>query len=334
MSGYREYDDDLYHRDPFSRKRDLAREVFHDEFSARERAFRQEMDMRLPPLGPDDPYYRRREDLRFSDPMFEPPLTSPPLDRPRPVDHFDDALPPRPGLDSMRIGSVIVFPPKTPKFPLKASEAPSRTLYVGSLPRNTTKLHLEDLFSRYGQIEYVRINYNYAHIQFQEKAGLLKALDLDGAHIKVGPSNTPDDCGPIVVEFSIRHHDAESDKQDSTSTSKDSDLISYSVTNASSLPGLLYKETKFKVAANSLKAWFEQGHCTSNTAYSFYNLLTSTNTCTRRAKKQLKEKEDELQKVLKKHKETLDNMSEDCTLSICVENYSMKRQCIKPIILY
>ena len=327
MSGpYRDYDDDLYPRDPFSRKRDLAREVFHEEFSARERAFRQEMDMRLPPLGPDDPYFRRREDIdprdplargmHFPDPMYEPPLTSPkdhllPLDRPGPVDHFGEGLPPRPGLDSMRIGSVLVFPPKKTKFPLKATEAPSRTLYVGSLPRNTTKHHLEDLFSRYGRVDYVRTNFNYAHIQFAEKTGLLKALDLDGAHIQVGPTNTPDDYGQIVVEFSIRHHDTESEKE------KEPELVPYSVTNASGLPGLLYKETKFKVAAKSLKGWFEQGHCTSNTAYSFYNLLTSTNTCTRRAKKQLTEKEDELKKLLKKHKESMNNMGQDCELRIC-----------------
>ena len=307
--------DVLYPKDPFP----------HDEFSC---PSRQNIDMRLPVLRPLIPHYHQGENLvrlpfgqPFSGPVF-PLLPSPkdhllPLDRPGLVNHFGEGLPPRAGLDSMRIGSVLVFPPKKTKFPLKATEAPSRTLYVGSLPRNTTKHHLKDLFSRYGQIDYLRISYNYAHIQFTEKTGLLRALDLDGAYIQVGPTKTPDDYGPIIVQFSIRHHDTELKNQEGNSTDEDSILIPYSATNAFSLPGLLYKDVKFKKAAKSLKAWFEQGHCTSSTANTFYSLLTSTNMCTYRAKKQLKEKVDELKKDIEKYKEVLDKVGQNCECLIC-----------------
>lgn len=326
MSSYRDYDDDPYPRDSYPRKRTLAQDVFRDEFSARERVYRNELRPGPPPPGPDDSYYRRMDerDAReligrgppFGEPAFEPPLLSPkdsllPLDHPLP---FEELLPPggeRLGHEGRRFGSVIVFPPKVPRFPVDLNEPPSRTLYVGTLPRNTTKHHLEDLFSPFGQIEYIHLNNKFAHIQFElrDKNGLMRALDLDGSYINVGPSNSPEDYGPIVVQFSVRKQDSESE---SSQEHRPIELMRYTGINAANLASSLYKKSKFLVAAKSLKSWFDQGQCSSASANTFYTLLTSTNTCTRRAKKTLKDKGEELKSTLWKHKKELDDMKNDC----------------------
>ncbi|XP_064394133.1 ecto-NOX disulfide-thiol exchanger 1-like isoform X1 [Halichondria panicea] len=326
MSSYRDYDDDPYPRDSYPRKRTLAQDVFRDEFSARERVYRNELRPGPPPPGPGDSYYRRMDerDAReligrgppFGEPAFEPPLLSPkdsllPLDHPLP---FEELLPPggeRLGHEGRRFGSVIVFPPKVPRFPVDLNEPPSRTLYVGTLPRNTTKHHLEDLFSPFGQIEYIHLNNKFAHIQFElrDKNGLMRALDLDGSYINVGPSNSPEDYGPIVVQFSVRKQDSESE---SSQEHRPIELMRYTGINAANLASSLYKKSKFLVAAKSLKSWFDQGQCSSASANTFYTLLTSTNTCTRRAKKTLKDKGEELKSTLWKHKKELDDMKNDC----------------------
>ena len=317
-----EYDHDNYGRDHFRRERDLAHEVFFDELASRERTYR---DLRpdYPPYGPEDPYYRRMDEVdareliprgpsRFVDPILDPPI--PPRDRSLMMDPLPpmDPLSPREFRgEEKRFGPAFIVPPLPGSEPRKQkvyTEAPSNTLYVGGIPPNTTEQHLDDVFKKYGAIVSIRIRRNYAHIQFRSESlsGVIRALELDGSYIRVGPTTLKNDYGKIQVAFSIRR-ESETNKQET----EDQDLP-YNSVCVSTVSSDLHKEEKFSSAVKNLTTWLEQGQCTSSTSNTFFGLVSSVNTCARRLKKKVKDKEDELQGLLKKHRERVDGLDKEC----------------------
>lgn len=326
-----EYDRDNYGRDPFPRERDLAHEIFLDELASRERTYR---DLRpgYPPYGPEDPYYRRMDDVdarellsrgpsRFVDSIHDPP--NPPRDRHLLMELRDRPLPRDPLSprefrgEEKRFGRAFIVPPHPgseswPKTKTVYTEAPSDTLYVGSIPPNTTEQDLVDVFKKYGDIVSIRIRRNFAHIQFgnENPSSLISALELNGHYIRVGPTTSKNDYGKIQVQFSVRRENETSSK-----TETEEQQLPYNSVCVSTLSSDLHKEDKFSSAAKNIKTWLEQGQCTSSTSNTFFGLVSSVNTCARRLKKKVKDKEDELQDLSKKHKEGIDSLDKECESS-------------------
>ncbi len=241
------------------------------------------------------------------------PLSQSRLDPPRLVE--DRFSPPKTEDHRKKFGTVMVYPPKVKKPSIIRGPKTASILRVGSLPRSTTKKHLNDLFSQYGHIK--QINHkptsHFAHIEFEpgNQDDLMKAVtDLDRSFIKFGKVESIKNCGSIQVQFS---HESNVGKPKSAKSSiSSSRVISYGeAAGKKSLRKLLKQAAEFTRAALSLKSWFDQGHCTRTSANMFFSHLSYVNINTRKAIDSIKVSEQQLECTLSNHRQKLASMKKE-----------------------
>ena len=301
LAMYREDFRDEFDRDLESRYRDFRDSYYEDrardrayDFESRDRGLRSALP---PPSLLDDPYYRRLESLE-SRPTLRDPLPLSPL--PEAVE---------PGAEV--IGTAILIPasPFDPKPKQRDKPANCDTVFVGSLPDNCKESHLFDIFSKCGKIADVRISRgrNFGHVQFHHEEAVDKAIELSGCRIRVGPSNSLTDVGKIHVDFAAPKGDPELQKR-----IQDSEMLTFTAQNASTISADLHREEAFMYAAKNVVHWIERGNCNPTTSNTFFGLISSINTHTRKLAKNTKTKEEDFATLARKTKEQFDKMEKEC----------------------
>ena len=296
------YSHDL--RDPYFDDR-ATRDRPYD-FDSRDRGLRSSF---VPPPPPpsllDDPYYRRLDDL-------EARLLSRSRE-PLPVDVEPGAL---------VHGSVVIIPPSPFEPKPKKREKPANcdTVFVGSLPDNTTEKHLYDIFAKCGKISDVRISRgrNFGHVQFSNPDSVDQAIELSNCRIRVGPTNTSVDVGKIHVDYAQPKGDAELQRR-----IQENEMLAFNVHNASTVSADLHRDDAFAYAAKNVVHWIEKGSCTQTTSNTFFGLISSINAHSRKLSKYIKTKDEEAAEFAEKRRKYFESMEKDCELGcrLCVVIY-------------
>ena len=113
-------------------------------------------------------------------------------------------------------GQCLLLPPPAGGLP-DASSRPRpeycKTVFVGHLPRNTTRQSLYDIFDHCGKIVGVRLNprSNFAHIQFDREEAVDRAMELNNYSIKVDLSGDLGSMGKIIVDYAASRGDVSID---------------------------------------------------------------------------------------------------------------------------
>ena len=313
---YRDRRDDLGRDIESSRYLPPPRDLYFEE-RARERSYGDYDDHDRKRYGPlDDPYYRHPLD------DIEPP---PPPRRGRP----DPPLPPLPHSslgggpdDSIQdpntgvvvCGSVVVIPPSPfEKRPtLRTKIGICKTAFVGSLPDNIANKNLHDLFGRCGKVLDIRVSKgrNFGHIQFELEEDVARALLLSGCRIRIGPSSTLSDTSKIHVDYAQPRSDSEIQKR-----IESSEPLVYSATNAGLITAELHGEDTFWTASRNIKTWIEKGSCNSGTGNTFFGLISSCNTHTRKVAKKLKDYEQEDKEWEASRRKKHERLMKECEFS-------------------
>ena len=307
---YRDRRDDLARELESSRYLPPPRDLYFEE-RARERSFSDYDDLdrkrysHPPPL--DDPFYRHPlDDLEPRRPRLDPLPPLPPLGADEAHQDINTGV--------VVCGSVYVIPPspfeKRPN--LRHKQGICKTVFVGSLPDNTSNKHLQDLFERCGKVVDIRVSKgrNFGHVQFELEEDVERALQLSGCRVRVGPSNSLSDMSKIHVDYAQPRSDSEINKR-----LESSELLPYSGTNAGMISSELHNEDTFWLAAKNIKTWIEKGNCNSSTTNTFFGLISSCNTHSRKVSKKLKdlEREEEEWRVTRRKK--YERLLKECKFS-------------------
>lgn len=312
---YRDRRDDLARELESSRYLPPPRDLYYED-RARERSYADFDDLdrkrygHPPPL--DDPFYRHPlDDLeprrgRPGDPL--PPLPPPPLS----MGSDEPVQDPNTGV--IVCNSVVIIPasPFEKKPTLRHKQGICKTVFVGSLPDNTSNKHLQDLFERCGKVLDIRISKgrNFGHVQFELEEDVDRALQLSGCRIRVGPSNSLGDVSKIHVDYAQPRSDSEINKR-----LESSEPLSYSGASAGMISTELHGEDTFWLAAKNIKTWIEKGNCNSNTTNTFFGLISSCNTHSRKVAKKLKELEKEEEEWASTRRKKYERLMKECELS-------------------
>ena len=309
---YRDRRDDLSHDLDSTRYLPPPRDLYYDD-RVRERSY-----------GDYDDLDRKRYSIVLDDPFYRHPLDD--LDPPPPrrsrsshVDPLPPPLPPLPPSDEpsqdpttgvVMCGSVIVIPPSPfdKKPTLRPKPSICRTVFVGSLPDNASNKHLLDVFERCGKVMDVRVSKgrNFGHVQFDKEEGVEKALKLSGCVIRVGPSASHADTGKIHVDY------AQPLKKESSQRTESTEPLPYNGTNAGMVSSDLHVEETFFAAATNIKTWIERGNCNASTTNTFFGLISSCNTHSRKISKKMKDLVKEGEEFTLSHKKKYENLLKEC----------------------
>ena len=278
-------------RDPYYER---ARDRAYD-FDDRDRGLRSAFPPPPPPPPIlDDPYYRRLEELEARAPAPLRPRETP----------IEPSL--EPGAEVL--GSVVLIPLSPFEAKPKKRDKPPNcdTVFVGSLPDNTTEQHLYDLFSMCGKINDVRVSRsrNFGHVQFTSEAAVDKATELSGCRIRISPTNT---LSKIHVDYAQPKGEAELQKR-----IQDAELMIFNPTNASTVSSDLHRDEAFAYAAKNVMHWIERGNCNPSTSNTFFGLISSVNVHSRKIAKIIKAKEEEAIEFARKKREYFENLIKDC----------------------
>ena len=311
---YRDRRDDLSRDIESSRYLPPPRDLYYED-RVRERSYADFDDLDRKRYGHhslDEPYYRHPlDDLepRRSRPDPLPPLPHSSLGP-------DDSTP-DPNSGVVICGSVIVIPPspfeKRPTVRIKIGVC--KTVFVGSLPDNISNKNLHDLFGRCGKVLDIRVSKgrNFGHVQFELEEDVERALLLSGCRIRIGPSNSLGDMSKIHVDYAQPRSDSEIQKR-----VESSEPLVYSATNAGLITAELHGEDTFWTAARNIKTWLEKGSCNSGTGNTFFGLISSCNTHSRKVAKKLKDYEQEDKEWSTSRNRKYERLLKECKTSHCV----------------
>lgn len=313
---YRDRRDDLSRDLESSRYLPPPRDLYYDD-RTRERSYSDYDDLDRkrygPPMALDEPYYRHPMD------DLEPP---PPRSRGRTVP--SDSLPPlphsHPSLEEQDpatgvivCGSVMITPasPFEKKPSLRQKQGTCKTVFVGSLPDNTTNKNLQDLFEGCGKVTDIRISKgrNFGHVQFELEEDVDRAILLSGCRLRVGPSNSLSDFGKIHVDYAQPRSDSEIQKR-----LESAEPLAYNSTNAGMISTELHGEDTFWLAAKHIKTWIEKGNCNASTTNTFFGLISSCNTHSRKVAKKMKELEQEDEEWAAARRKKYERLMKECEL--------------------
>jgi len=74
--------------------------------------------------------------------------------------------------------------------------------------------------------------------------------------------------------------------------SKKTKMMAFNVHNASTVSSDLHRDEAFAYAAKNVVHWIDRGNCNQSTANTFFGLISSINTHSRKVAKSIKTKED------------------------------------------
>ena len=320
---YRDRRDDLSRELESPRYLPPPRDLYYEE-RARERSFAEFDELERKRYGPPPP---------LDDPFFRHPLDDLEPRRGRPGDTLPP-LPPPMNDEPMQdlstgvivCGSVVVIPvsPFEPKPKLREKPGTCKTVFVGSLPDNVANKHLQDLFGKCGKVLDIRVSKgrNFGHVQFEFEEDVERALLLSGCRIRVGPSNSLGDVGKIHVDYAQPRSESEISKR-----LESSDPLTYSGSNAGMISSELHNEDSFWFAARNIKTWIERGNCNPSTTNTFFGLISSCNTHSRKVGKKVKELEKDEEEFLAGKRKKYERLLKECELCNNIITYIARGVC-------
>ncbi|GFY13759.1 ecto-NOX disulfide-thiol exchanger 1 [Trichonephila clavipes] len=207
----------------------------------------------------------------------------------------------------------------TPPLPgEKRSRCPKpdgcRTVFVGNLPEKITQDIIKEAFERRGEIFIIRMSdKRFCHIRFMDMESVEQALLLSGYRIKIENKDEPAYNGKIHVDYAIarddqrdfecrkrqmereeRHHQLNTFRPPSPPQ-----MPHYSEHEATVLSEKLRNEETFKEGVRVLITWLERGECSKKNSGSFYSMLQSASSHTKKLANE-KLKCEEVQKAREK----------------------------------
>ena len=282
-------DDYDYDPPPPSRYRDYLYE--RERYDERDRPLRSSYGSPL-----DDPYYRgRRPDDMLPLPRPKEPL----LGRFRMED-----------TNSYVQGSVTITPPPLfqSKPPLRDKPPKCNTVFVGTLPESITEKHLYDIFCECGSIQDIRISRSrtFGHVEFKYESAVDKAIQFNGFTITINGLNG-EETSSIQVDYAQSRESSDAKRR-----MKSGEFLVFNAPNAHIISSDLRNDDTFEFASKNLIQWMEKGSCSPTTANTFFGLLSTVNTHCHKLEKDLRSKEDEHEKFLKKKIDQLQDLLIQC----------------------
>ena len=318
-----------HYRDDYDRELDSYSRRDHYKRSSRDRGYNydsRDMDYRSsypPPSSSllDDPFYRRLDDLEARILSRGPPSHIPrdPLGDREPLletirEKERDRDLDEPG--SLLYGSVVIIPnsPFDPKPKRRPKPPGCTTVFVGSLPDNTTEKNIYDLFSKCGKINDVRLTAkrNFCHVQFAGEVEVEKAMELSQCRMRVGPSNTTADVSRIHVDYAQDKAEVAFQRR-----IQECEMLDFTTANVTQLSTDIHREQAFEYAMRNIIRWFDKGECSNETSNTFFSLISSINNQSRRITKNIKSKDEEAADFRLRRKKFFQSVERDCKLCLC-----------------
>ena len=280
------------YRDEYDLPPRYSREYYErDRYEERDRPLRSG----YPPAILDDPYYRMRDELL-------PPLHSKDM-----LSRFGPNIDP----EAYPRGSVLLImpPPFSKKPPLCDKPSRCNTVFVGSLPENTTETHLYDAFCDCGPIMDVRVarSRRFGHVEFKHESSVDKAIQLNNAILRVGPD--ANESSKIQVDFA-----QSKEASDAKRRMKTGESLAFNAPNAQIISTDLRGDDTFEFACKNLVLWMEKGSCSTTTANTFFGLISNINNHCHKLVKEIKLREEECQDLIQAKKLQLEKLLQQCKL--------------------
>ncbi|GFY43963.1 ecto-NOX disulfide-thiol exchanger 1 [Trichonephila inaurata madagascariensis] len=190
-----------------------------------------------------------------------------------------------------------------------------RTVFVGNLPEKITQDIIKEAFERCGEIFIIRMSdKRFCHIRFMDMESVEQALLLSGYRIKIENKDEPAYNGKIHVDYAIARddqHDFECRKRQVEREERHRQLNTfrppsppqmphYSEHEATVLIEKLRNEETIKEGVRVLITWLERGECTKKNSGSFYSMLQSASSHTKKLANEKLKCEEEVQKAREK----------------------------------
>lgn len=291
-----------YGRDPYYEERSRERKYDLDD---RDRPGSRYTAPPFPPVLPEDPYYRRMDDLdgralpRGGGGSGGSSSGGGPRDLPHHGGHDEIG-------DVYK--SVVIYalsPFVKPKRAPHEKPINCDTVFVGSLPASATDKHLYDLFERCGKINDVRVSRGrgFGHVQFADREAVDTAILLNGANVLLSNDRSKSEWAQLHVDFAAARGEPDFQRRVQTE-----EYLTYSTSNAQTISSDLHREESFHYAAKNIVQWLEKGCCNSSTASSFFGLISLVNTHCRKLSKDLAARQEEIAQVVAKRAEFLEKV--------------------------
>ncbi|XP_062997640.1 ecto-NOX disulfide-thiol exchanger 2 isoform X2 [Elgaria multicarinata webbii] len=216
--------------------------------------------------------------------------------------------------------SCTLFPPN-PNLPRPTTrERPPgcKTVFVGGLPENGTEETIVEIFEQCGEIIALRKSKkHFCHIRFTEEYMVDKAIYLSGYRIRLGSSTDKKDTGRLHVDFAQARDDlyeweckqrmlAREERhrrrvaEERFHPPSPPPVVHYSDHECSMVADKLKDDSKFLEAVQTLLTWIERGEVNRRSANSFYSMIQSVNSHTRRLMNEKAVHEKEMEEAKEK----------------------------------
>jgi hypothetical protein len=234
-------------------------------------------------------------------------------------------------------GQCLLLPPPAGSVPETSSRPRPeycKTVFVGHLPRNTTRQSLYDIFEACGNIIGVRLNprSNFAHIQFDREDAVDRAMELNNYSIKVDLSGDLGSMGKIIVDYAASRGDVppEADPERAAEIESrrrareqrhkrersESPPPSFTDSAAAEMKENFRKETCFEDSCKALASWLEKGLCNRHNTEKFFSLIQTAEGCLKRVLREKRDTELEVRRFIAEIQLKQDGMKRQ-SLSFC-----------------
>ncbi|CAH1180490.1 unnamed protein product [Phaedon cochleariae] len=245
--------------------------------------------------------------LGVNDVLMNPHLLPPmPVPAPEPVfagnDHLDHGnypTPITPICAPIDCTSCVVHPPsKGSSLPLvQKKPLGCRTIFVGGIPKNMTRIIIRDIFQRFGNITDIRMNSKFCHVRFEKGYSVDAAVGFSGCRVTIGHSRHIDDTGLIFVDYSKAKDDLrEWEMAQQKKVSEAAPVRRKDKSPSPALPPVIYCNDLELTNANRnikqndtfldvipiVKTWFDKGECNRGNIDRIYSILQNANGHVRR----------------------------------------------------
>ncbi|KAL8625515.1 hypothetical protein ACOMHN_014604 [Nucella lapillus] len=176
---------------------------------------------------------------------------------------------PVPQKEVITFSSCVLLPPhpEAPQHSVRDRPPGCRTAFVGCQPENVTKEILQEIFEKFGPIEFIRLGKkNFAHIRFIKPESVEEAMSLSGYRMKIDNKDDKPNTGRINVDYANARNDQYEFESDSG----------------------------FMKACQQLVTWLDRGSVDKRSANLFYSLVQSLNSHVRRLQTEKQQHEEEL----------------------------------------
>ncbi|XP_071798651.1 ecto-NOX disulfide-thiol exchanger 1-like isoform X1 [Asterias amurensis] len=209
-------------------------------------------------------------------------------------------------------GFTLTSPPHgRPQLASREKPIGCCTIFVGGLPPLCTNEMVKEIFENFGVIKKLLrvVRRAYCHIQYADEISVDKAFEVSGYRMRVEDNSSPRYSGVLRVDYSESRDDEEeySRRQDHEERlrreearlarreeEKSMKLSRHSDHEAQKLTDKLKGEETFSGALSILINWLDRGDCRKQTANSFFTLIKTAFSQTRRLSTEKQRLDDQI----------------------------------------